>query len=248
MSKELTELANGNLLPSEAKMLAELTKAGNTIEVIVPETIDAQSWRNTTNVVCKALLRAQRNEQKLLPVLGRLLAIAHDNKEIWGEYGNWKNFLSAEVCGKFGISPSSAFEAMQTANRFGHLPIDEIEEIPRRNMRIVLQSIPKGEEKKARFTKLLDMAAKLPEKELREHCEEQGYIGPGESAGAFFRIPCSKKVATMAEKFFCNPHNQGHCGSKKWGLIFECMMQECSSWDAEDQENKAAGHSGKDAA
>ena len=127
MSVELAAFAKKKMTPDEAALLQELTKPGAKIEVAVSGDVSLKDWNKTTSVVCRGLLRAQLQEQALLPVLGRLLVIARDNTDIWSGYASFKQFLTDHVRKEFGIGTSSAYYAMQMADRLPHLKISQVE-------------------------------------------------------------------------------------------------------------------------
>jgi len=55
------------------------------------------------------------------------------------------------------------------------------------------------------------------------------------------KIPCSKKVFKLWEKFITNPKNVAVCQSSAPGDILEAMMEECASWEARAEELADAG-------
>ena len=237
MSVELSTIAKKKFSAEEAALLEELTKPGAKIEVTVPAEINPKDWSKTTNVVCRALLRAQVQEQKLLPVLGRLLLIAESNTEIWAGHDSFKSFLQTDIQGNFGVSTSSSYEALQVAKRLPHLKLGEVAVIPRRNMRIAMQAIARGEETKAYAKVVLAKAAELTEKQLRDYCEEKHYIGPGETVGAYLRIGCSQEEQTIINVFLANTDYQSYCGTANQASMLIRAIEEASTeWTAQNQE------------
>ena len=232
MSVELAAIAKKPMSPSESKLLGELTRSDTTIEVTIPADIKPSEWKSTASVVGRAYLRAEMQLTKLLPVLGRLLVIAEANPEIWEGHESFKQFIHTEVRDKFGISPASSYYAMQMARRLSHVEIAQLEAVPRRNMLVYLQAVPKGDEKKTVAKNLLEKAATLSEADFREFCEKKKYIESGDTQGAFVRIPCSKKVLKLWNKFVADPQVQSVCGTGHPGGILEHMIEECSSWKA----------------
>jgi hypothetical protein len=229
MPTNLSAIAKKKVSPEEIKLLSELTKPNAKIEVSVSGEITAKDWKETTGVVCRALVRAQMQGQKLFPVLGRLLVIAEENTAIWEGHESFKKFLVAEIEDKFGISVSSAYETLNVAKRLPHLQLGQVESIPRRNMRVYLQAVPVGSEKNKESVALMEKAAELPEKEFREHCENLKLIEKGETAGAFLRVPCNKTQLKRMEKFFENPQYQAYCGTTKPIVMLERAIEEAAS-------------------
>ena len=226
MPANLAVIAKKKVTPEEIKLLSELTKTNAKIEVSVSGELTANDWKMTTGVVCRALVRAQMQGQKLFPVLGRLLVIAEEHTAIWEGYESFKKFLAAEIEEKFGISVSSAYETLHVAKRLPHLELGQVEAVPRRNMRVYLQAVPVGSEKNKASVTLLEKAAELPEKEFREHCENLKLIEKGETAGAFLRVPCNKAQLKRFDKFFSNPQYQAYCGSTKPVDMLERAIEE----------------------
>ena len=232
MSVELVAVAKEKFTSAESKLLNEITRSESIIEVTIADDITPDAWHSTVSVVGRAYLRATIQEAKTLPVMGRLLVIAEKRPEIWEGFDSFKQFITTEISEKFGISVSSAYEAIGLAKRMPHLEISQIEAIPRRNMRLVLQAVPKGDEKKGTAKTLLEKASTMTEHDLREFCEKKGYIGIGEAQGAFVRVPCSKKVLKMWDQFIEDPQIQAVCGSDKPGDILEHMLESCADWKA----------------
>ena len=162
MSVELVAVAKEKFTSAESKLLNEITRS-ESIEVAISSDITTEDWRSTVDVVGRAYLRAQIQEAKLFPVLGRLLVIAESRPEIWEGFDSFKQFIHQKICPKFWISPSSAYEAQQQGRRLGHLELSQLEAIPRRNLRLVLQAVPKGDEKKSVATGLLAKATTMSE-------------------------------------------------------------------------------------
>ena len=228
MSTELVKLAAKKFSPEETKLLEELTRPGAKIEVTVPGEIDFKEWIKTTNVVCRGLLRAQIQGQKLFPVLGRLLVIAEDHPEIWESHKSFKQFMQTEIQEKFGISPASCYESMQMARRLPHLELAQIESVPRRNMRVFLQVVPSGDEKTSTAKALLVKAAELSEADFREHCEKKNLIEQGQTQGQFIKFGTNKARGKKIEQWFTDPRVQAKAQSERWDVIMELMIAECA--------------------
>ena len=236
MSVELVAVAKEKFTSAESKLLNEITRS-ESIEVAISSDITTEDWRSTVDVVGRAYLRAQIQEAKLFPVLGRLLVIAESRPEIWEGFGSFKQFIHQKICPKFWISPSSAYEAQQQGRRLGHLELSQLGAIPRRNLRLVLQAVPKGDEKKSVATGLLAKATTMSEAELREFCEKKGYIGPGETQGAFLRVPCNKGELKFINKFLNNADFQSYCGTNKASaMIVRAIEEAITEWSAQAEE------------
>ena len=230
MPANLAVIAKRKVTPEEIKLLSELTKPNAKIEVSVSGEITLKDWKDTTGVVCRALVRAQMQGQKLFPVLGRLLVIAEENTAIWEGYESFKKFLAAEIEEKFGISVSSAYETLHVAKRLPHLQVGQVESIPRRNMRVYLQAVPVGSEKNKESVALMEKAAELPEKEFREHCENLKLIEKGETAGEYVKYGTNKARGKKIRAWYADPRVQAKCGSAREDIITEFMIAECSAW------------------
>jgi hypothetical protein len=220
-----TQLALTKKKPSEEdqKLFLEMTKPGAKIEVVIPDKIDPKEWKRSINITCQVLARAQSQEQLTLVVLGRLLLVAKNSTAILGEK-TFEEFLKAEVYESYGVSRSTCFEALGLC-RWG-LENRQYEAIGRRNLRLLNQAVPKGDESKAWAKTAVQKAAELPEDEFREFCEEKGYFEKGETIGAIFRIPMNKKEFKDNTKFFSDPEITAAAGSKKLSNILERMRQE----------------------
>ena len=237
MSVELAAFAKKKMTPDEAALLQELTKPGAKIEVAVSGDVSLKDWNKTTSVVCRGLLRAQLQEQALLPVLGRLLVIARDNTDIWSGYASFKQVLTDHVRKEFGIGTSSAYYAMQMADRLPHLKISQVEAIPRRNMEIALQTIARGDEKKPYAAKILEKASTATEKELRAFCETQTNIPPSATVGAFVKIGCSLEKKLLIETFLSNPDYQSYCGTANQAdMLIRAIEEATTEWITQNTE------------
>jgi hypothetical protein len=240
---DLIAIAKKSMTPEEESLLKTLTKPDTAVEVLLPDTMDKKEWSFHTSTVCRAYVRAEVAQAKLLPVIGRLLDFAKQHKaEIWEKFESWEAFMEAEVYDKFGIGRSTAYEALQMAHRLPHMSVGELQAIPRRNIKIALQAIPKGDEKKGPSKTLLAKAAELSEADLRDFCESKGYLEPNTTQGGYIKIPASKKVIKMWEKFIADPQIQAVCGSPIVGDILERMLEECASeWKATAEDAAKAG-------
>lgn len=241
MSAELSTIAKKKFTEEEVKLLGQLTKPGGQISVLVPDQIDPKEWRATTNVVCRALVQTEIKKRQLMPVLGRLLVIAKATQEIWSKFEKFEDFLEAEIYTKFQISRSSCYEAMQSADRFGHLEIAECEAIPRRNMKVVLAAVVRGEEKKGYAKEVLEKAAELSESDLKDWCVQKKYLEHGETTGAFLKVPCNAAQLKRFKKFFANPEYAAYCGASTPAVMLERAIQEATTeWTVQTQEPQEA--------
>ncbi len=229
-------IASRPLNAREKKLLAELTTAGATVEVVIPETITVDDWIEATSVTCRGIYRARTQEQMLLPVLGRLLLIAKANPEtIMEGFETFEDFLKERIYKKFGVGRSTAFEAMQIC-RFSGIPIEDYQKIGRTGFQVLNKAIPPGDEGRAWAKKLIDKAKELPVAELKALAVEKGYIeSANEVEGAYVEIPCSKATLKKWETIISDPRVQSVCGSGKADTILKHMMEECSSWLAEGE-------------
>jgi hypothetical protein len=216
---------------SENKVLRDLTKPGTLIDVSIADDIAPKEWKVAANVVCRGVKRAQMQEKTLLPILGRLLSVAKEHKDIQEGYDTWDEFLKGEIYEKYDVGRSSVYEALQMA-RFKHLPIEELEPISRRNMRLICQVVGPGKEKQATAKSLVEKAADMSDADFRGYLVSKNLIGKGDSQGAHIIIGCSQKVQKMWEKFSTDPRICAYCETEHAGLILEKMMQECADWKA----------------
>ena len=222
----------------EQKWLQAISKPGAKIESRIPKDIKQEDWNFAMSITCRALRRAELQEQALLPVLGRLLLVTQDNPELIAKHKTFKEFLQAEVAGEFGVGVSTCYEAMTIAARFPDLTNEQYESISRRNFKLLAKAIPKGDEKKPAAKALIEKAAELSDKEFVDHCVKKNYIaGGGSPIGTVISIATNKQVEAHWNKFIEDPRTHAVVGSDNAGKILDAMIAECSSWfaDAEDQ-------------
>lgn len=239
MNQAIAVLTEKPFTQKEKDLLKELTRPEATIEVTVADNITPEEWMQVADVTCRALMRAQRQEQALMPVFGRLLLIAKEHPEIWqgNRYDGFENFITATVREKWGIGRSTCYEAMRLASRFPEMEVVEYQDIGRLNMRILDRAIPKGEEKKKFAKDLLAKAKELTTSEFREYCEERLYLDPGETQGTYIRMPSSMTTAKLWAAFISDPRIQAVCKTAKPDRILKHMMEECrGEWNAAGQD------------
>lgn len=226
----------------EMKFLDRITRPGVQLEVSIPkpEEYTAKEWHASISTVCLAYRQAEARQQALLPAIGRLLQMAEEMPEVWGGHRSFAEFMSRGITQNYGISRSTAYEAYNAAQRFPWMTVKTYTQIGRLSMRLVMRAIPKGQEGQKWAGKLLEKAAEVPTTELREFAEEKGYLSPGESTGAFIRIPCTSKVAKMWARFLATPEIHAYCASSDPSRILECMLAEVAGeWLARAHEHAA---------
>jgi len=245
MPNDLISIAEKPFTAREKELVQAMTRANVTIDVVIPETINPKDWLLAASVTCRVLLRAQLQEQGLMPVLGRLLLIAKENPAIYTENGfeGFEAFIQAEIRDKWGVSRSTCYEAMRQAEFSVKAKLDasDIKEIGRVNMREVIKAIPQGEETKKSNAVIFEKAKTLPTSEFREWLVEKQLIERGETQGAFIRIPTNKAIERRWKKFIENPDVQAVSGSGNPGKILDRMMEEClTEWVTKSGEREKA--------
>ncbi len=206
--------------------------------------VDAKQWFNDTAIVCRAYLRAELQQQALLPVLGRLLQIAKARPEIWNsKFASFRAFMTEGVPKKFGIEKSTAYEALQMATRFPDLSVKEFQSVGRQNMRTLLQAVPKGEEEEPYAKKLMAKAVGMKTDDFRDLCEKDRKLEPGETSGAFLRLPCNKSQLKFIQKFLANPEFQAICGTDNPAKMLVYAIEEATTeWRAQGEEAEKPKH------
>jgi hypothetical protein len=221
-------IAKKKLTDEEQQMITAMTKPGAVIDVVVPAEIDPKQWKSNTSLVCRVLIRAQMQEQVMMPVLGRLLVIAKNTPTIIEGHESFEAFLKSEIYEKYGVSRTTCFESIQMC-RWEGLTISQFEAIGRRNFRLLNQAVPKGDEKEKWAKALLAKASELTEEELEEYCEEKGYFAKGEAQGAHFKFACNKRQLKDAKKWYDDPRVHAAVGSESPADIHDAMIAECSA-------------------
>jgi len=228
MPSTALQIASKKFTDEEQQLIAAMSKPGAQVEVVFPAEIDAKQWKSSTSLACRVLVRAQLQEQAMMPVLGRLLVIAKTTPAITEGHESFESFMAAEVYGKYGVGRSTCFEAMQMC-RWPGLTIAQFEAIGRRNFKLLNQAVPKGDENEKWAKNLLAKAAEMTEPELEEYCEEKNYLEKGEAQGAHVKFGCSKAALKRITKWFKDPEIVAAAGTENPADIFEAMMAECES-------------------
>ncbi len=229
----------------EIKFLEQITRPGVQIELAIPlsageDPVNVKDWYTSTAIVCRAYLRAEQQQQALMPCLGRLLQIAKETPAIWEGSDSFADFMREVVPAKFGVSRSTAYEAMEVAIRFPNLTVGEFKQIGRQNMRVAARAIPRGEEHKKWAQTLLAKAAELSLPKLREHCQSKGYLDVGEDQGAFFKFSCNQAQLKILNGFIQNPAIQAFCATADPARILIAAIQEAETeWLAQAHDAQA---------
>jgi hypothetical protein len=236
-------LVKKNFTDKEKKLLSELTNPGAEISVIAPAEMDAKDWLFATDVTCKALVRAQVQEQALIPVLGSLLSIARKNPEMVKQAGfeGFDDLIEKHIEPTYGISRSSAYEFMGIVSKWGALlpNVQSYEAIPRRNFRVLKAAVPAGDEGKKFAKDLVEKAKELGEKALKAFCVEKKYIEQGEADGAIFKVPCNKSEFKRLTAFIENPDYQAYVGSGKAArMLLKAIAEATTEWTAQIEEQE----------
>ena len=246
MADTALELIKKKPTEKEMKFLAETAKEGVTLEKLIPDDMDPGDLLGNMDIVCRGLARADTVTNGLIPVLGRMLAVAKSNPAVMEKAGvdTWDKFLEEKVYPYFQRGRSTAFFALRLAKRWPGLDTQTYTAVSRRGFQILMKAIPEKQTAEPWAKALVKKAAKVSVDALEQHCEEQGYLTHGSVTGAIVRIATNRATMRSWDKFCKNKKIQAYCQSDQPDVILNKLMEECETeWLARSEE--AAGATGQ---
>ena len=243
MADTALELIKKKPTEKEMKFLAETAKEGVTLEKLIPDDMDPGDLLGNMDIVCRGLARADTVTNGLIPVLGRMLAVAKSNPAVMEKAGvdTWDKFLEEKVYPYFQRGRSTAFFALRLAKRWPGLDTQTYTAVSRRGFQILMKAIPEKQTTEKWAKDLVKKAAKVSVDALEQHCEEQGYLTHNSVTGGIIRINCTKGFQREWEKFYKNKKINAYCGSKEQDVILNKLMQECEQIWMAHVETEAGG-------
>jgi len=225
-------MAEQELTTEEQSLVRGLLDPEATLEIAVPDTVNADDFWNSLGVCCKAMKVMRRMTERLRPVIGRMLLVAQKNPDIYtGKgYATFESFITDGVCEHLGLSRSDAYEAKRIAEHWPGLTPEEYAEVGSVKMTMITR-VTNGTSKLGR--KLIEQAKGLSVKDFRRILETRGLVSRGEFQGAVIVINTNQEIARHWTEFAGTAEIQAYCGTADHGLILKHMMEECSSWLAE---------------
>ena len=229
MADTALELIKKKPTEKEMKFLAETAKEGVTLEKLIPDDMDPGDLLGNMDIVCRGLARADTVTNGLIPVLGRMLAVAKSNPAVMEKAGvdTWDKFLEEKVYPYFQRGRSTAFFALRLAKRWPSLDTQTYTAVSRRGFQILMKAIPEKQTTEKWAKDLVKKAAKVSVDALEQHCEEQGYLTHGSVTGAVIRVATNKATARKWEKFCKDKNIQAYCKSDQPDVILNQLMEEC---------------------
>jgi hypothetical protein len=213
---------------SETDVIKDLLRAGKNITLAVPDDLDARDVSRYIKSTCSLLVKSEIGRDKLTAVLGRLLVLARKNKEVWGKagYDSFSEFLQKEVVEKFGISRSTMYEAKKILTAFPDLTMEQYGAAGSQKLLLLSKFTSQSD---SGSTKLIKAASEKSYDQLKEYCEEKGYLGADDATGASFVIKGSLSKIKELRKFLAREDIRAVAESDDPLTIILAMTQEVDS-------------------
>lgn len=231
--------------PEDGKLVDALIKKDATIESVIPDDISDEEFHRTLRAVSNTIVRAQMVSEGLMPVLGRLIAVARARPELWQtKHDTWEAFVGW-IQATYGVCRATVFEVQRLATRWsGTVTTEQFEAVGRVKMGILSKVVGKGDEGKAATVKLIELASKSTAAEFIEALAKKGLIEASESTGSTgVKFPCNKRQFRDFNKWFNDARVQAFVGSGSWAEILDAMIAEVTTEWIEKGEAKLAAES-----
>jgi hypothetical protein len=175
------------------------------------------------------MVKINNAEEKLAPLLGRLLLKIHSEPDLYHNRGH-RTFeeLLLWVRSEYGLKRTACYDAMLIVRSFPDLPLEQYAELGNGKLRI-LAMFTKSTDPSAQ--KYLARAKTMKLHEFRAWAEQQNLIEKGQDQGAVIVIPCTKQVEHFWKLMCMSVEVQAQVGSSDPGKILDaCLAEAISTW------------------
>jgi hypothetical protein len=231
------------LTTTDSKLIKTLLRDDVVVDVLIPEEINSDQFWNSLSAVSRAMAHTENTQGRLMPVLGRLLAVARKHPDLFLDqgYGDYEDFVNRGVSQTFHVSRATCYEAKRMAERWGEFTVALFGEVGRVKMNLLTKAVAKGDEKKGYAKKLIEKASELTVEDFRNHLDKLppagGQVERSTTIPEKIVILTNKKRAKLIRQFFESPEVIAYCGSDKWDVILEHLIAEAQTeWVARVRE------------
>lgn len=237
-------MSDSALIPlsqSENEILKAVLDEDARIDVVVPRQIHPDTLWSYLETFGKAASKLQHANNKIRPIMGRILVVLKDYPEVWSSrgYTSYDNFLSVGMKELFGISRTECFEWRKVAENLPSLTIEDLTRIGTVKCQVLARQAKEGDKY---YKKILE-AAKDPEKtanDLRSYAATVKGYGEDEVLLAHITLCVTRETAKRWKEFIKDPMIQAYVsdGTNPAGEsgIFARLLDEAEmEWKAQGE-------------
>lgn len=103
---------------SDSTELVRLAIGSDTIDVNIPDSADLASVEGTLHMAVSGYLQLAEASERLKPIIGRILLVLSNRRLYRPDYKNLTDYIERKVVAEYGMSRTSAFEALRIAKAF----------------------------------------------------------------------------------------------------------------------------------
>ena len=212
------------LTTHEQRQLLDLLDPEAEIEVIIPQSIDAEQLMKTLGLCCRSSMIADRQHTRSNALIGRMLWVVRE-RSIHREWGfkSFTEFIDEWVKPRLGKSSSSVYDALLIARSFPSITPARYDKIGRANLKL-LQKFT--DETMTDVEQHLQRAEVMSKKDLEAWAEKENLISKGEATTVVITITTTREVAHMWRKVKEDPGTIERCETNDAGQILMHLMEE----------------------
>jgi hypothetical protein len=212
---------------AEQDVLKTLLRSGKSIELTLPENLDAREIGSYLRHSFSMLSKVELSRDKLKAVIGRLLVLAQKNPEVWQKQGfDSSEEMIQDLKKKYKISRSTLFEIRACTKAFPKLTLEQVAAVGSQNL-VLLSKFSKQENSDA--PKLLKWATENTHEKLKEILVSKGYLGDGEADGASITLTGSLAEIKELRRYLAREDLQEYAG-KGITMILAALNEAEAEW------------------
>lgn len=221
-------------------LLKEIMRPGVTIEAVIPKDPSPNELWAFLSLCAQGTFLLESRLERIKPIIGKVLLMFQEKPSLYKDLGyeTFEEFRREGVGKKLGLSRTTLWETQVIARDWPQLleNPDRYNKIRRSKLNI-LKSFSTGRDNNS--DALLRLAEKMSSTELRQYCEQRGFISPGETLPATIVIQSSLDIAQRWKLWAQDGRIHSIVGSSQPDKILDAMMEECMhGWIEQHEDNE----------
>jgi hypothetical protein len=211
----------------EQEVLRSLLKSGKSIELTIPDNLDAREIGSYLRHSFSMLGKAEIARDKMKAVIGRLLVLAQKNPEVWQKQGfDTHEDMIQDLKKKYKISRSTMFEIRSCTKAYPRLTLEQVAAVGSENLKVLSKF---STQDNSDAPKLLKWATENTTEKLKELLVKKGYLGEGEAEGASITITGSLAEIKELREYLGREDLQSYAG-KGIAMILAALNEAEAEW------------------